>query len=163
MTADAATGRLDVRPRRVTWVAVVLAVVLVAVFVAVGVLLRRSETGVSFQLADQIAMAMIGVLLAATALLFARPRLRAGPDGVHVRNVIGSHRLPWALVQRVSFPDGSPWARIDLPDDEYVPVMAIQAVDGQRAVHAIRALRELHSRYTAQDRSSPDRSPEGAG
>ena len=30
----------------------------------------------------------------------------------------------------VSFPDGARWARLDLPDDEYVPVLAIQAVDG---------------------------------
>ena len=143
------TDRLDVRPRRATWVAVVIAAVLIVVFITVGALLRRTDTGVYFQLADQLAMALIGVLLAAGALLFARPRLRADAGGVHVRNVIGSHRLPWALVRRVSFPDGSPWARLDLPDDEYVPVMAIQAADGARAVGAIRALRELHSKYAA--------------
>jgi hypothetical protein len=143
------TERLDVRPRRATWVSVMIAVVLIAVFFTVGALLRRTDTGVYFQLADQLAMGLIGILLAAGALLFARPRLRADADGVQVRNVIGSHRLPWAMVRRVSFPDGSPWARLDLPDDEYVPVMAIQAADGARAVDAIRALRELHSRYTA--------------
>lgn len=143
------TDTLDVRPRRSIWVAVVAAVILLAVFITVGALLRRSDTGVYFQLADQIAMGVIGALLAAASLLFARPRLRADADGVHVRNVIGSHRLPWALVQRVSFPDGSPWARIDLPDDEYVPVMAIQAVDRERAVVAIRKLRELHATHTA--------------
>ena len=144
------TDTLDVRPRRSIWVAVVAAVILLAVFIAVGALLRRSDTGVYFHLADQIAMGVIGALLAAASLLFTRPRLRADADDVHVRNVIGSHRLPWALVQRVSFPDGSPWARIDLPDDEYVPVMAIQAVDRERAVVAIRKLRELHAAHTAQ-------------
>lgn len=141
------TDVLDVRPRRTIWMAIVLAIVLIAVFIAVGTLLRRSDTGVYFQLADQIAMALIGVLLAAGTLLFARPRLRADADGVYVRNVVGSHRLPWALVRRVSFPDGSPWARLELPDDEYVAVMAIQAVDGDRAVVAIRALRDLHARH----------------
>jgi Bacterial PH domain len=145
--STAVTDRLDVRPRRATWVSAVIAIVLIVVFVTVGALLRRSDTGVYFQLADQVAMGVVGVLLAAGALLFARPRLRAGAEGVEVRNVIGSHRLPWALVRRVSFPDGSPWARIDLPDDEYVPVMAIQAVDGARAVEAIHALRELHGKY----------------
>jgi hypothetical protein len=141
------TDQLDVRPRRATLVSVVIAVVLIVVFVIVGALLRSSDTGVYFQLADQVAMGLVGVLLAAGALLFARPRLHADADGVEVRNVIGSHRLPWALVRRVSFPDGSPWARLELPDDEYVPVMAIQSADGVRAVDAIRALRELHSRY----------------
>ena len=143
---------LVVRPWRSIWVSVIAAVVLVAVFAAVGALLRRSDTGVSFQVADQVAMVLVGVLLAVGALLFARPLLRADAEGVHVRNVIGSQRLPWALVLGVSFPDGSPWARLDIPDDEYVPVMAIQAVDGQRAVAAIRTLRELHARY-APDRS----------
>jgi hypothetical protein len=143
---------LDVRPRRVVWVAGTLAAVLVAVFVTVAVLLRKGDTGVNFQPADQVAMAMVGVLLAAGALLFARPRVRADAEGVHVRNVIGTHRLPWSLVRRVSFPDGSSWARLDLPDDEYVPVMAIQSADGEHAVRAIRALRELHHRYTAAPR-----------
>lgn len=148
---------LDVRPRRVVWVAGTLAVVLVAVFVTVGALLRKSDTGVYFQPADQVAMGLVGVLLAAAALLFARPRLRADAEGVTVRNVIGTHRLPWPLVQRVSFPDGSPWARLDLPEDEYVPVMAIQAADGEHAVRAIRALRELHRRYTASPREASPR------
>lgn len=151
---------LDVRPRKVTIVAAASAVVLIAVFVTIGALLRGSDTGVNFQVADQVAMGAVGVLLAAGALLFARPRLRADADGVYVRNVIGSHQLPWALVQRVSFPDGSPWARIELPDDEYVPVMAIQAADGQRAVKAVRALRELHTRHT---RTGVAPGNEGAG
>lgn len=158
--APAERDVLDVRPRKVTIVAAVSAVVLIVVFAMIGVLLRRSDTGVYFQLADQVAMGAVGVLLAAGALLFARPRLRADAGGVYVRNVIGSHRLPWALVQRVSFPDGSPWARLELPDDEYVPVMAIQAADGQRAVRAVRALRDLHSRHTT---TAVARGNDGAG
>jgi photosystem II stability/assembly factor-like uncharacterized protein len=47
----------------------------------------------------------------------------------------------------VSFPGGSRWARIDLPDDEYVPLMAIQAVDKERAVHAMDTVRALLARY----------------
>jgi photosystem II stability/assembly factor-like uncharacterized protein len=47
----------------------------------------------------------------------------------------------------VSFPAGSRWARIDLPDDEYVPVMAIQAVDKDRAVEAMDTVRSLLVRY----------------
>ena len=37
----------------------------------------------------------------------------------------------------MTFPTGARWARVDLPDDEYVPLMAIQSVDKQRAVDAM--------------------------
>ena len=141
------TPSMDVRPRRTRWVAVLLAVALVTAFGVVAVLLRRTDTGVYFQLADQVAMGLVGVFLGAATLLFTRPRLRADATGVYVRNVIGTHRLPWALVLRVSFPEGASWARLELPDDEYLAVMAIQAVDKQHAVSAIRELRELHRRY----------------
>jgi len=47
----------------------------------------------------------------------------------------------------VSFPAGRRWARIDLPDDEYIPLMAIQAVDKERAVDAMDTVRSLLARY----------------
>ena len=43
----------------------------------------------------------------------------------------------------MSFPRGARWARVDLPDDEYIPVMAIQAVDKERAVDAMDRVRGL--------------------
>ena len=138
---------LQVRPRRARRVAVVGAVLLVAVFAVVGALLRETPTGVYFRIADQVAMVLLGMLLAGGALLFARPRLRADAEGVEVRNLLGAQRLPWALVLAVSFPDGAPWARLELPDDEYVAVMAIQAADKQHAVTALRRLREVYAAY----------------
>jgi Bacterial PH domain len=137
----------EARPRKVRRVAVAAAVVLVVVFTVIAVLLRNTPTGVYFQLSDQVAMVVLGLLLAGAALLFARPRVRAGADGVEVRNLGGSRTLPWELVLRVSFPDGAPWARLELPDDEYIAVMAIQAADGRHAVQAIRALRALHAEH----------------
>jgi len=75
----------------------------------------------------------------------ARPRARADAEGIEVRNILVTRRLPWAEVERVAFPDGASWARLDLADYEYVSVMAVQAVDGQRAVDGIRKLRALHA------------------
>ena len=123
---------LEARPRKARRVAVAAAVLLVVVFTVIAVLLRQTPTGVYFRLSDQVAMVMLGLLLAGAALLFARPRVRAGADGVEVRNLLGSRTLPWELVLRVSFPDGAPWARLELPDDEYIAVMAIQSTDGRR-------------------------------
>ena len=50
-------------------------------------------------------------------------------------------------MQGLSFPDGAAWARIDLPDDEYIPVLAIQANDREHAVDAVRRFRTLEAKY----------------
>lgn len=148
-------GVLEVRPRRARRVALAAAVLLVVVFSVVAVLLRRTPTGVYFRFSDQVAMVLLGLLLAGAALLFTRPRVRAGAEGVTVRNLVGTRIVPWELVLRVSFPDGAPWARLELPEDEYIAVMAIQSADGRHAVQAIRALRAVHAEHTAP-RETPD-------
>ena len=146
----------EARPRRARGIAVAAAVLLVAVFTVIAVLLRQTPTGVYFRLSDQVAMVLLGVLLAGAALLFARPRVRADADGVEVRNLLGSRTLPWELVLRVSFPDGAPWARLELPDDEYIAVMAIQAADGRHAVQAIGALRAVYAEHIAPRDAPPE-------
>jgi hypothetical protein len=70
-----------------------------------------------------------------------------GAAGLSVRNLLGDRLIPWSEVVGVSFPAGARWARIDLPDDEYIPLMAIQAVDKDRAVAAMDTVRELLERY----------------
>jgi hypothetical protein len=133
------------RPLRVLVAAWVGAVATVAVFVVVAALLPDSDTGVYFRFADQVAIVLLGVLIAAGILLLARPRVRADARGIEVRNIGGTRYVPWELVRAVSFPDGASWARLDLPHYEYLGVMAVQAVDGQRAVAGIRRLRALHA------------------
>ncbi len=136
---------LVLRPRRVLVAAWVSAVGTAAVFAVIAALLRNSETGVYFRTADQVAMVLLGLLVAAGILLLARPRVRADARGVEVRNVGAPRYVPWRLVRAVAFPDGASWARLDLPDDEYLAVLAVQAVDGERAVAGIRGLRALHA------------------
>jgi Bacterial PH domain len=143
------TTVFEARPRKARRIAIAAAVLLVAVFAVVAALLRRTPTGVYFRLSDQVAMMLLGLLLAGAALLFARPRVRASAEGVEVRNLLGTRTVPWELVRRVSFPDGAPWARLELPDDEYIAVMAIQAADGRWAVRDIRALRAVHAAHAA--------------
>jgi hypothetical protein len=132
-----------VRPHRVRLFAGVVAVVLFGAFAVAGVFLPDSDTGANFVLSDQISMFGIGLMLALGALWFTRPRVRADGEGVEVRNMLGARRFPWSQVVQVSFPDGSPWARLELPHDEYVPMVAVQAIDGERAVTAMRELRRV--------------------
>jgi hypothetical protein len=139
---------IEFRPKRIRVVAWTSAVFLVAVFTAVGLLLGDTPTGVIFRVSDQVAMVCLGVLLACGMLLLTRPRVRADAEGVEVRNVVTAHRFTWQQVLHVSFPDGASWARLELPDDEYVSIMAVQAVDRDHAVAAVRALRDLHRSAT---------------
>jgi Bacterial PH domain len=154
---------LVIRPRRVTIAAWVCAVGTVAVFTVVATLLRTRDTGVYFRTADQVAMVLLGVLIAAGILLLARPRVRADARGVEVRNVGTPRYLPWELVHAVSFPDGASWARLDLPHYEYVSMVAVQAVDGARAVAAMRQLRALHAAARVPAPAPEASEPPGAG
>jgi hypothetical protein len=134
-----------VRPRRVLIAAWVGAVAVVALFTVIAAILRNSHTGVNFRFADQVSMVVLGLLIAGGLLLLALPRVRADAVGIEVRNILVTRRYAWSDVRRVAFPDGASWARIDLADDEYMPVLAIQAVDKARAVDAITRVRALHA------------------
>lgn len=133
-----------IRPQRAMWMSIVVAAVVLGAFVVVSLLLRQSNTGVRFGVSDQIAMMCVGVILAAASMLFATPRVRADASGIEVRNVLVGRKFSWREVLSVSFPDGASFARLELPEDEYYGMLAIQAVDRERAVQAVRALRGLH-------------------
>lgn len=138
---------LEVRPHLTPYFAYGAAFSIAAAHITVGFLLKIRSSGVIFQTADQVAIGLLGVIIASLVLLFARPRLRVGPDGVAVRNLLAYRLIPWSDVVDVSFPPGARWARVDLDDDEYIPLMAIQAVDKERAVDAMDRVRELLARY----------------
>jgi hypothetical protein len=137
----------ELRPHWTPLFAYAAAFLVAVAHIAVGLLLKISSSGVIFQTADQVAIAVLGLVIAAGILLFARPRLRVGSAGLSVRNLLGDRLVPWSELVGVSFPVGSRWAHIDLPDDEYVPVMAIQSVDKDRAVDAMDTVRSLLDRY----------------
>lgn len=137
----------ELRPHLTPVFVYAAAFLIAAAHIAVGVLLKIKSSGVIFQTADQVAIAALGLVIAGVVLLFARPRLRVGPAGLSVRNLLGDRLIRWPDIVGVSFPAGSRWARIDLPDDEYIPVMAIQAVDKGRAVNAMETVRSLVARY----------------
>ncbi|WP_139320877.1 PH domain-containing protein [Saccharomonospora sp. CUA-673] len=113
-------------------------------FVAVAVLLSESDTGAIFRVSDQIAMGLVGAIFGLACAAFGSPKVRADARGVSVRNVLTTKYFAWSEVLSVSFPDGASFARLELPEDEYYPMLAVQAVDRHRAVEAVRGLRKLH-------------------
>ena len=138
---------LEVKPHLTPYFAYAAAFLIAAAHIAVGFLLKIGSSGVIFRTADQVAIGLLGVIIGCLVLLFARPRLRVGPDGLAVRNLLAYRLIPWSDVVDVSFPKGARWARVDLPDDEYIPLMAIQSVDKERAVDAMDRVRALLVQY----------------
>jgi hypothetical protein len=135
---------LVLRPRRLLVVCRLAGAALLIVFAVVAYLLPRGTAGgEQFGIADQIAFFLIGVLLAAAVLQFTRVRVVADDSGVRVRNYVGEKFVPWQVVAGVRLDDGSPWASLDLQDDDTIALLAVQANDGARAVDAVLALREL--------------------
>jgi hypothetical protein len=148
---DTAAERTDgwdvvVRPRLMSRCAYGIAGLIAVSAVVVGFLNNRS-TGAYFRTADQIAIACVGIIIAASVLVLTRPRLRIGRAGLSVRNLLGDQLIPWSQVVSTTFPVGARWARVDLPDDEYVAVLAIQSFDGELAVEAMDTVRTLTAKY----------------
>ena len=75
---------IEVRPHLTPYFAYGAAALILFAHIAVGALLKISSTGVIFQTADQVAIALLGAVIAGAVLLFARPRLR-----------VGAPRVPW--------------------------------------------------------------------
>jgi hypothetical protein len=140
---------LVVRPRTLTRVCWACAVLVTAVFALVGWGLTQSEGDAGFGTPD----AGAGERQRGTAEQRAQPghrdRVVAGADGVRVRNVLGETGVPWAVVRSVRFDEGASWASLELQDDDTLPLLAVQANDGERARDAVAQLRALLERSRA--------------
>jgi hypothetical protein len=134
----------------------VLGAVVVAVMVFVAVTLKETtNTVVTYRTSDQIAMAGLGLLLAAGILFLGRSRVDADADGVHVRNIVVHHRLPWQAVRAVRFERKSAWASLLLENGDEVSMLAVQSFDREHAVRAVEGLRELRAQARANDPVPP--------
>jgi len=134
------------RPKRIRFVAGTAAAAVVVLFTAVSFGLRGSagfENSGRFERGDQAAMIGLGVLIALGILALTRPRVSADADGIKIRNIVGGYELPWSVVRAVRFDRKSPWAMLDLYDDDQVALHALQAADKEYAVEGVRTLRAL--------------------
>nr|WP_183373119.1 PH domain-containing protein [Gordonia humi] len=125
--------------------------VVIAIHLIFGLLLGISYTGVGVGWSDKVGLIAVGVIIACVCLLPTRARLRVGPSGVGVRNLVSERVFPWTEVQGLEYPEKGYWAQLLLPYDEHVPVMAVGARDGERAVEAMTAFRDLQGRYAPHE------------
>jgi hypothetical protein len=138
------------RPVTGAWVARVTAVASVVVFAVVAVVgpVPLGSTPGALLL-NRVAIALIGVAIAAFLWRYALIRAVPTPQGLTVVNLFSTRELEWTQILRVGFAGGAPWAVLELTDTEEVPVMALQRADGQRArreASRLAALIEHHQR-----------------
>lgn len=94
------------RPRLIPIVAYIAAFIVATAGITVGIFSTIKFTGAYIQPADQFAMGLLGIVLGAAILLLAMPRVRIGPAGIGVRNLLVERVVPWDEVVDVSFPRG---------------------------------------------------------
>lgn len=145
VTSDPVPTRLVIRPRKIAILGAISATVVLATVIVLGVMLQSD--GIELRVVDKIGFMSVGVAGAAAIMLVARPRLIADAEGMTVRNVLGETVLPWPVVHRIVFPKGAHWAQAVLADDDLISLLAIQAMDHQRAVDALKAIRAMHAQY----------------
>ncbi|MFS8522455.1 MAG: PH domain-containing protein, partial [Micromonosporaceae bacterium] len=80
--------------------------------------------------------------------------------GIRVRNLVGGYEFAWSSVRQVRFDRNSWWATLELLDGDEVSLLAVQVLDGQHAVAAVRTLRRLHAAHAG---SGAGRGGSGAG
>ena len=148
--------RLSAVPRRMRQLCALLGLLVVAVMVVVAAELKETtNTVVTYRTSDQVAMVGLGVVLAAGILFLGRSRVDADAAGVRVRNVVVHHELPWQAVRAVRFDRKSAWGSLLLENGDEISLLAVQAVDKERAVAAVEGLRALHAAARANDPVPP--------
>lgn len=141
------------RPRWMKRAAIVAIAIVMIIHVTFGLLLDVSYTGVNVDWADKLSLIGVGVLISAVIAYLTRARIRVGPQGIGVLNLVSERVFGWDDVLGLEYPEKGAWARLVFPGDEHIPVMAIQARDGDLAVAAMNRVRELGAHYAPARRA----------
>lgn len=140
MTGEVVTAR----PQLMRRIGFICSAVVLIVFLITALVMKSHSAGATFTDKDQVGTAVIGVILAGLFLMLTRPALRADTEAVRMRSFLGGWRVvPWDVVVRVEFPSSVRFARLVLPGEETLALYAVQRMDREYAVEAMRGLRRL--------------------
>lgn len=142
---------MEVRSRSLRLWCIISAVIVLAIHIFMGLVVDSGNTGASVTFIDKLAFPLIGVIIAGVFLLGTRARMRVSARGVEVRNLLAPRFYPWSQIYGLSFPKKAKWARLELPDFEFVPILAVQSADGESVVKTIAQFREYEAQYMPQD------------
>ena len=126
-----------------TVLGVLLLVLVVAVWIAWGADVRSRFTP-----GQRVTLALFGLGGFVCWFAIMRSRVTADEHGMTVVNGYRRRAFEWSQVLAINLRRGAPWAGMDLSDGTSVSMFAIQGSDGQRAVRAVRDLRQLVEAHT---------------
>lgn len=134
--------------KKLAWILVVL---VMAVHIFMAIVVAVGDTGVTVTSADQWGFIGIGLVFSFVALSLLRPHVKVNSQGVEVRNIVNGQFYPWEIIHGLSFPQEAKWARLELPDFEFVPMMALNIYDKQLIAQRVENFRQLEDRYMPFD------------
>jgi len=142
MTDQAVTAR----PQLMTRIGYTCAAVVFLTFVVIALVMKQANAGASFGDKDQVGTVVVGLILGGLFLMLTRPAVVADAEAVRLRSFLGGWRVvPWDVILRVEFPSSVRFARLVLPGEETLAIYAVQRLDREYAVEAMRGLRRLHA------------------
>ncbi|MGJ4069935.1 PH domain-containing protein [Corynebacterium macclintockiae] len=134
--------------KKLAWILVVL---VMAVHIFMAIVVAVGDTGVTVTSADRWGFIGIGLVFSFVALSLLRPHVKVNSQGVEVRNIVNGQFYPWEIIHGLSFPQEAKWARLELPDFEFVPMMALNIYDKQLIAQRVEDFRQLEDRYMPFD------------
>ncbi|MGJ4092708.1 PH domain-containing protein [Corynebacterium sp. HMSC058E07] len=134
--------------KKLAWILVVL---VMAVHIFMAIVVAVGDTGVTVSSTDQWGFIGIGLVFSFVALSLLRPHVKVNSQGVEVRNIVNGQFYPWEIIHGLSFPQEAKWARLELPDFEFVPMMALNIYDKQLIAQRVEDFRQLEDRYMPFD------------
>lgn len=148
---------LVIRPRRLRWIAILIAVAL-AGLTAFGWFALPAETRVLFTLPQRLTLLGVLAVLVLVMVALALSVVRADADGLQIRNGLRRYRVPWDRVHQIILRRGDPWAFVLLSpadgspftadlDAEKRQLMAVQYGDGAAAQIGVEELRRRQRYY----------------
>jgi asparagine N-glycosylation enzyme membrane subunit Stt3 len=146
-------------PRRLRILAVVTVVAL-CTLTLVGWFALPRDIRQLFTVSQLLTLLGVLALLVGVIVAVAASSVRADETGLWIRNGLRSYQVPWGRVHKIIFRSGDPWAQLLLTpadgsefqvdlDAEKRLLMAIQAVDGERAQRSVEELRRRHRQFLA--------------
>ena len=134
--------------KKLAWILVVL---VMAVHIFMAIVVAVGDTGVTVSSADRWGFIGIGLVFSFVALSLLRPHVKVNSQSVEVRNIVNGQFYPWEIIHGLSFPQEAKWARLELPDFEFVPMMALNIYDKQLIAQRVEDFRQLEDRYMPFD------------
>lgn len=132
-------------------IAIIGVVVIMIIHIFMAFIVGIGDTGVTLTSADQWSFIGIGLLFSGVCLFLLRPRVRIDERGVEVRNIANAQFYPWQIIHGLSFPAKAKMARLELPDFEFVPMMALNIYDKETIAANVERFRLLEDRYMPED------------